>query len=284
MICTIKNSYLTANINTLGAELVSVKNPEGKEYIFQPAPIWPGQAKNLFPNVAFAKDDYAIIRGVKYPMNQHGFAKDTEFEVNQVSESEIEFTMASSENTRKYVPYEFTLTIAFSLEENTVKQRYKVHNLDGEEMYFGIACHTGFASTLESYVDFGCNDDLIELCRKHLSFITGDEIPYPTEDGKLPVVPRTFGNVGHVLRNFKEKKLTLVNPELKSSVEIKFDDFQYITLWSTEPADTVLCMMPWCALPDSVDSDHIFENKKGNVKLEARETFVADQYFTFTDN
>lgn len=283
MIYQIENEKLTARINDLGAELISVQNKEGKEYIFQPSPLWQGQAKNLFPNVGIAKDDYTIIRGKKYPMFQHGFVKDRVFKLMSKNQSEVVFTLEDDKDTRQYLPYCFRLEIAFRLEENKVVQTYQVTNTDKEKIYFGIACHTGFKTSSDSYIDFGINDEIIEVCREDMKYLTGEERVYSIEKGIVPVDEAHFRDGAHILRGFKQKRLKLENPSLHSTVEIDFRDFNYITLWSTPDAKTVLCMMPWCALPDTKDTDHIFENKKGNISLEPGEIFKAIQYFTFKD-
>ncbi len=281
MIYTIQNECLTAQINSLGAELISVVDTAANQYIFQPSPIWPGQAKNLFPNVALAKGDYTIIRGKRYPMHQHGFAKEMTFAVADQGADHISFALASNEETAKFIPYQFTLYIRFALQGNHICQTYDVVNQDAEEMFFGIACHTGFATAPDSYVDFMGNANLQEVCRKDMKYLTGEIIPYPLEGGKLPVTPKYYGDGAHILQGFTNKKLHLVNPSLGTSVTIGFDGFDYMTLWSTPDAETVLCMMPWCALPDAEDTTHIFEEKQGNQRLAAGETFHVCQDFAF---
>lgn len=283
MIYTIKNDTLTAKINSLGAELISVQNNNGKEFIFQPSDIWIGQAKNLFPNIALAKDNYTIIRGKEYPMNQHGFLKTMEMEVTEQTDDTIVFSLENNEETAKFLPYKFIVNIIFALDGDKLTQTFTVKNNDDAPIYFAVGSHTGFISTLKSYVDFGGNDKLTEICREDMQYLNGKEIPFPLEDGKIPVTPKYFEVGAHILNGFSRKEITLVNPELNTSVTIDFDDFNYITLWSTKDAATVLCMMPWCGLPDSLDSNHIFEEKKGNVKLDAQDRFVAKQELTFKE-
>lgn len=281
MIYTIKNNNITAKINELGAELISVTDNNGKEFIFQPSLLWPGQAKNLFPNVGLAKDDYSIIRGKRYPMHQHGFAKDMIFNVFDVNDDSVSFYIKSNTATKKYVPYDFRLEISFVIKNNTLKQSFKVINLDKEEIYFGIANHSGFATDTSSYVDFCGNRNIQEICRKGMKYLTGKEKIYSLENGKIFVTPKYFKDGAHILKGFEKKEIILVNPILKTSVKVNFDGFDYITLWSTPDAETVLCMMPWCALPDADDTDHIFEHKQGNVKLDVNSTFMVSQILSF---
>lgn len=282
MVYQISNKHLTASISDLGAELISVKNREGSEFIFQPNLLWPGQAKTLFPNVGLAKDDYAIIRGKKYSMRQHGFLKDLILTVTEQHQDRITFQLRSGAETMKYVPYIFELYICFQLQDNQLIHSFKVVNLEDDTMYFGLASHTGFCTTPDSYVDFGANDQIIEVCRKEMKFLSGEKKAYPTENGILPVSPQYYADGAHILENFHDKKLRLVNPALKTEVTIDFFDFDRITLWSTPDAETVLCMMPWLALPDYENTNHIFEEKPGNVCLLGGGEFTAKQTFWFS--
>jgi len=281
MIHKIANGILTVEISSLGAELTSVKDKNGREFIYQPSDLWVGQAKNLFPNVGHAKDDYAIIRGEKYPMHQHGFAKNMPFQVRAAKPDSVILELKSNSRTKAFLPYEFTLMIVFLLEENRLKQTYTVYNGDMDAIYFGIGCHTGLNSGAGSYVDFFGNDAVQEICRKNMKYLTGEKKPYPVPDGKLSVNSEHFGDGAHILTEFADKRLKLVNPSLHSAVTLNFSDFPYLTLWSTPDAETLLCMMPWYALPDHEDTSHIFEQKGGNVCLPPQETFMATQLFTF---
>ena len=278
----ITNDQLTANIHELGAELVSVKDATGTEFIFQPSPLWPGQAKTLFPNVGLAKEDCAIIRGKKYPMYQHGFLKDQILSVVKQERDSITFLLESGEETRRFVPYEFRVYISFRLSSNQLIHSFHVENLEEETMYFGLASHTGFCTDTRSYVDFLGNDHLREVCRRDMKYVTGETVDFPLEEGKLPVSPKYYAVGARILEGLQDRRLKLYNPGLGTAVEISFRDFDRITLWSTPDARTVLCMMPWLALPDYENTDHVFETKPGNVELAGGACFEAAQTFTFS--
>src|SRR6201991_4843464 len=70
----------TAEVSAQGAELCSLKNADGLEFIWQAGPQWPRHAPLLFPIVGRLKNDQLRHRGKTYPMKQHGFARDMRFE------------------------------------------------------------------------------------------------------------------------------------------------------------------------------------------------------------
>ncbi len=281
MIYELKNDSLTAKINTLGAELVSLVKQGTGEFIYQPTDLWIGQAKNQFPNVAVAKDDYALMKGEKYPINQHGFLKLMELDAHPISETEMEFSLTSNAETKVWYPYDFVFKIHFQLEGDQLIQTYRVENHDADTMYFGVSCHTGYHTAADSYISFGDNANIIEMLRPNSYLMSGEETPFTLADVCMPVNAESLGQGARILRNFSEKRVRLVNPSLGTAVEFEFTDFPYLTLWSTEDASEFVCMMPWHALPDYQDTNHVFEEKKGNIALPAGEAFTVTQKFTF---
>ena len=72
-----------AEADTKGGELVSLRDQQGLEYIWQGDPAyWSGQNPVLFPIVGGLKDGKVAINGRKYEMNRHGFARKSEFSVS----------------------------------------------------------------------------------------------------------------------------------------------------------------------------------------------------------
>ena len=82
---TIKNDFLTASVDTVGAELVSLINKaDGTEYLWQGDPTyWTGHAYNLFPICGRLWEGKYTYQGKTYDMNLHGFARKTAFALTE---------------------------------------------------------------------------------------------------------------------------------------------------------------------------------------------------------
>ena len=76
---TLFNDSISASVSAAGAELVSLKNAQGLELLWQAGPVWPRHAPILFPIVGRLKNDVLRHRGKLYPLTQHGFARDRKF-------------------------------------------------------------------------------------------------------------------------------------------------------------------------------------------------------------
>lgn len=71
----IQNKTASAEIESLGAQLMSLKNAEGTEYLWQGDPaFWSSRAPVLFPTVGNVRGGTTIINGKPYALKRHGFA------------------------------------------------------------------------------------------------------------------------------------------------------------------------------------------------------------------
>ena len=79
----LENESLELTINSFGAELKSITGKEtGTQYLWDAdEKYWKRSAPVLFPFVGSLKDKKFTVDGTDYPMGQHGFARDMEFEL-----------------------------------------------------------------------------------------------------------------------------------------------------------------------------------------------------------
>ena len=76
---TLQDDGISATIVAQGAELVSLQDAQGFEFLWQAGPEWRRHSPVLFPIVGRLKGDRLRHRGQVYPMTQHGFARDRRF-------------------------------------------------------------------------------------------------------------------------------------------------------------------------------------------------------------
>ena len=82
MIHTIQNRHLAVQVDDLGAQLCSVRSPDGTEYIWQADPaIWGRHAPLLFPVIGRLQDGQYTLDGQVFSIPIHGFARDSLFQV-----------------------------------------------------------------------------------------------------------------------------------------------------------------------------------------------------------
>lgn len=141
----LKNEQLTILVSEKGAELQSIKDANGKEYLWQADPkYWPRRSPILFPIVCSVNNETYRIDGKEYHLPRHGFARDAEFKLISQSERKVTLALESSEETKKVYPYDFTLSVSYVLDGNKIGVIWHVHNTDTREIHFQIGGHPAF--------------------------------------------------------------------------------------------------------------------------------------------
>ena len=108
----IKNDQLTLEISSLGAELQSIKDANGNEYLWDgDEKYWNRHSPILFPIVCGLWKDTYRIDGKEYTLTRHGFARDTEFKLVGKTADRLTFALIDNEETLKNYPYHFNLAI-----------------------------------------------------------------------------------------------------------------------------------------------------------------------------
>ncbi len=142
---TLKNTALTLNITLHGAELTSIRDSFGREFLWQADPaFWKRHSPVLFPIVGSLWDKHFRVNGREYEMGQHGFARDMDFRLVSEREDEMWFELKSSPETLAKYPYKFTLRIGYRLEANKIHVMWEVSGDDSQTMWFQIGAHPAF--------------------------------------------------------------------------------------------------------------------------------------------
>ena len=150
MIYTIQNEFLTVQAEDLGAQLASIRTPDGEEYLWQGDPdIWARRAPILFPFIARLREGQYDLDGQTYSISTHGFARDSLFSVVDQGPDRISFQLTDTPETRAVYPFAFSLTVTYTLEGNRLKKSHRVENRSDKDMYYELGAHDGFRAPVE---------------------------------------------------------------------------------------------------------------------------------------
>ena len=150
----------------MGAELQSVKDGEGREYLWQAGEQWPRHSPVLFPIVCSVNNNTYVVDGKEYHLPRHGFARDMEFSVIRQTEEKVTLALHESEESLKVYPYRFNLAITYRLEGNKVHVIWHVENTDSREIHFQIGGHPAFnmpGGKLEGMIKLDCEEPMDAL-------------------------------------------------------------------------------------------------------------------------
>ena len=142
----LQNESLTIAVNSLGGALSSIRDKDGTEYLWQgDKKYWSGQAPVLFPICGSLRGDRAVIGGGKETnMPRHGIVRKKEFLLEKADDEEVVYSIsADSEMLAKY-PYDFKLSISYSLSGKSINVQYTVENNSNVVMPCFLGAHPGF--------------------------------------------------------------------------------------------------------------------------------------------
>jgi galactose mutarotase-like enzyme len=275
MIVTITNSQLTATINTLGAELISlVKN--NKNYIWNiDETYWNKTSPVLFPIVGRLKNDSYSFNKKTYQLPRHGFARNMEFFFDKKSNSQVIFELNETEETKAIYPFSFKLLMAYTLMENELVIEYFVRNQSDEVLPFSIGAHPAFAISdkFENYsLEFNATDTFETHHLENESFI-GKTTLVDTKNNAIALNYALFEKDALVFKSLKSNEVILKNND-KAILKVNYDHFPYLGIWTKQNAP-FLCIEPWCGLADSTNHNGDLEEKEGINHLPAGEDFLC---------
>ena len=193
MTYTLKNDFYTLAVDTLGAEMISLKSASGRELLWQNelGEGWKNHAPILFPFCGRLKDKEYFYKGKAYPMAIHGFAMRTEFSLFERSDDKITLLLSASDETREIYPFDFKLFLTYALNADLITLSVRIENNGREVMPYAFGWHPGFARPTENgqdIEDYSVKlDNKTEITRAVFTSdltVPGKFVPYPTPNSE----------------------------------------------------------------------------------------------------
>lgn len=281
MIYTINSESLSAVINSLGAELTSLTDlSTGIKYICPEAnENWENIAPILFPNTGLIKNGKTNIAGQEYSYIKHGFARQSDFELNSQSSDSVTFSLESNEDTKRIYPFEFSLSVTYTLIGRQLTVKTDIRNTGTNEMYFSLGFHPGFTCPIDP--EETAEDYAIVFPAKayasRLNLETGlvASISENFLDGitELPLKEKMFDNGSFSMTHLNFSSVKLVSKKTGRFVQLDFADFPNLVLWAPRYRPiSVICMEPWFGQPDRLSGERDISQKPFTIELPSGES------------
>ena len=253
---TLKKGTMTAVVTDAGAELISLKDVHGLEYIWNgDSNYWAGRNPVLFPIVGNLQDGKVQCKGETYYMNRHGFARNSVFEVAQSGEDFVEYRLASSDETRARYPYDFVFMVRHTLHENGFTTAFTVQNPGTEPLPYCVGAHTAFRCPLyagEQFADYEIVFPERETCHTRVLSDAGcirHDLTLPMLEDTQVLLLRyePFVELDTLIfENLHSKSVTLRHKERGHGVTMDFADFPLMAFWTNGGKQApYICIEPW---------------------------------------
>lgn len=282
MLYTLTNDKFTATADTMGAELFSLKDKSGTEYLWLgDTNFWSGRSPHLFPIIGSQKNDRYTKDGKTYNIDKHGFARHSDFKVSEKSDTHIVFELTENEDSLKVYPYSFNLKISHYLTDTGIETKYTVENTGDEKLPFCVGGHVGVNCPIFDGEDF--NDYVVKYnTEKPLTSLfcpTADPIDFANNylinltDGTLKLTHSLFDNDAIVVNDQGVTAVDLVHSKTGHGVHFTFKGFPVIALWTMHGKEApYLCLEPWHGLPSVKGEGDALEDKAHIIVLDAGNT------------
>lgn len=259
----------------MGAELKQLVHKEtGIDYLWNSDPAyWAKSSPVLFPIVGALENNTYSYDGKEYTLPRHGFAREMDFEVTQVNDSTVLFTLEHTAETLKHYPFEFKLGLRYVLEETTLSCTYEVYNPGDKDLLFSIGAHPAFKAPLaagEAYSDYQLvfnKDSELVYHKINNNLIDAATVALPLQNGALTLTHELFYEDALVFKSLISNEISLQDKQANHGLRFKFNGFPYFGIWAAKDADFV-CLEPWCGIADLVGHNGKLEEKAGIITLE----------------
>jgi len=285
---TIQNQYLKVTIAQQGAQLTSIYDKtDSTEHLWQgDTTIWPWHAPNLFPIVGAALDNQIHVDGNDYTLERHGFARTSNFQVIETSDTHAKFSLQSSDKTLAIYPYKFELQILYDLIDNALRICYKVINHDSKTIYFSVGGHPAFNVPFykdEAYDDYYLEFEQTEKLNKHLlvdpGYFTGETESQKLEGKNLPLTHDLFAGDALVFKNIKSREVHIKSKKHNKVLSVEYPHFNYLGIWAKTNGNFV-CIEPWLGCADTAGKVVDIKQKEAIQKVDKGHVFEAEYFIT----
>lgn len=272
MLYTVSNGTYTAQVDSLGAQLVSLKGPTGFDYIWGGDPAyWTGHAPVLFPMVGGLRGGRAKIGGQWHTMGRHGFARRQEFTLVGEGEGRIALRLESNPQTLAAYPFPCALTVAYTLTGEGYETSFTVENAGEKPMPYAVGGHPAFnipvneAAAFEDYV-IRFEKEETQRCPG----IVGDKLLDYSQiawelngEREIPLRHELFARDALIFEGLRSRTVALLNPATGCGVEMDFSQFPMLGIWSSQNSGPYVCLEPWTGCGTLATEGDVFELKKG---------------------
>ncbi|MDD4413680.1 MAG: aldose 1-epimerase family protein [Oscillospiraceae bacterium] len=280
LIVNIKNETINISVNSLGAELYSVRAENGISYLWDGKPeFWEGRAPILFPIVGALRGGKAKSAMGEITLKRHGFTRFQEWTTEIKGEDFVTFMLASSPETRKLYPYDFLLRVSYKLGKSSVTTTFSILNTGDYVMPYCIGGHPAFNIPLvegEGFEDYLIEFEMPETADcpyvdLETGLILNKARRFLTNQSSFRLNHELFRQDALVFDDIKSHKVKLYSEKSGHGIQMDFNDMKYFAVWSPVKDSPFVCLEPWTGTATLESEDDIFEHKRGMRMLNPEE-------------
>ncbi|MCI6383688.1 MAG: aldose epimerase, partial [Subdoligranulum variabile] len=214
----------------------------------------------LFPHCGKPDGGVHHFNGADYPIENHGLADLLPWQVKSATDEAIELTLTPNGLTKFVYPFEFCLTMRYTLAGGKAGLALTVENKGDKAMPFSVGFHPYFAASKLENVNFDIKAATCSESAKGEQPAAPAQITLTKKDGAAESIRLLTG---------VKSPMVLTDSGSGHKVTVAFDEavFGNGVLWQ-QNAETFVCMEPWNGWANSVNEPgHHEELNPGESKM-----------------
>ena len=284
----LKNEQLQIAISEHGAELQSIQDADGNEYLWQGNPkFWGRRSPILFPIVCGLWDDCYRLDGYEYKMQRHGFARDMDFKLIAKTDRKVTFALEDTPETHRCYPYHFMLSITYRLDGNRIHVIWHVHNTERNEIHFQIGGHPAFmipgmkeGDEVKGTIRFDNTDKIERLIGNMNGCIIPGRFDVGSMDGIWHFNEDSFKEDCVIIDKSQVKQVSLLDENQKPVVTVDMKT-PCVGIWAPYGKHApFVCIEPWYGIHDKVEYRGDFRQKYLMNHLQPGASFLSEYTIT----
>ena len=271
-VVSIEGDGLHAEVSEFGAELVRLRDANGRDLLWDGNPaFWKGRAPLLFPMVGRAVGDEIVIEGRRFPLRQHGFARTSSFAREACGADHRTLTLSASDETRASFPFAFRLAVTYRIVSGALAIEATVFNDDARTMPVSFGFHPAFrwplpgAAGREDHVLLFDQPETAPIRRLVDGLVSPGPVASPLDGRRLALRDDLFRNDALVFDQPRSRRVAYSAPGAPT-IEVSFADMPHLGIWS-KPGANFVCIEPWQGFASPQGYDGEFAARPGVVQI-----------------
>ena len=207
--------------------------------------FWDATSPLLFPVCGWTRNGEARVGGRVYPLGLHGFARASQFRVEQACGNCARLVLKDDATTRAVYPFAFELTVSYQLGPTSLEIIGEVRNRGRVPMPYAFGLHPGFRRdpAAPARIRFEAEEQADVPVIAPGGLFSSQRRPIALTGRDLIITPETFAAEALCFVPAASRGLVF-EQEGGPSLRVEFPGFDNLVLWS-KPGAPFLCIEPW---------------------------------------
>ncbi len=269
---SLRNDTLAVAIAPLGAELQSVRDAQGRDWLWSGDPaIWAGRSPLLFPVIGKHPGGQVLIDGARYPIRSHGVARTARFQTVARDATSCTLRLTDDDETRAAYPFAFILEMSYRLEGTSLAMTARVANPGTAPMPFCFGYHPAFPWPLPESAGLPHHIHLANGASPGHQRLDAEGLRVPDlhpsafVDGVLSLDHQLFADDALIIPEGAGSR-AWYGADGRPGIALAFADLPQLGIWA-KPNGPFICIEPWHGLTSPADPDEPLDRRTGAIVL-----------------